>query len=385
MQRPQPLPGPVDPRPDRADGAPAHLGGLGVLEAHHHGEHERAPLVRVQTVEEIEHGDLLVGARRVVRARCPERVEASPSDATAHVVRADVPGDPEQPGPERGVTPVPVERVDRPQVGVLGEVLGLAGGPQVGAEPQDVGLGRPDEGGERPIVTEAGGGGEFGQVAIVHRAPNLSARPGGPAAHESADARNSGAGSHDRGGMDRPLAPPRDLAARVTAAAARRDRDAVRGALRIGLVLVAVAELVIAVPGLILGHGLGHPDPDHIVRHASAFAIAYAIGLLFIAHRPARARAFVPLTIALAVAVVVGTAGDVIADGVEAAYEFQHLLELAGMALVWILASRPLWARPTAMSPATGAGTAGDDGTPKASVLRLPERTEAPHGVRRSG
>ncbi len=185
--------------------------------------------------------------------------------------------------------------------------------------------------------------------------------------------------------MDRPLAPPRDLAARVTAAAARRDRDAVRGALRIGLVLVAVAELVIAVPGLILGHGLGHPDPDHIVRHASAFAIAYAIGLLFIAHRPARARAFVPLTIALAVAVVVGTVGDVIADGVEAAYEFQHLLELAGMALVWILASRPLWARPTAMSPATGPGTAGDDGTPKASVLRLPERTEAPHGVRRSG
>lgn len=181
--------------------------------------------------------------------------------------------------------------------------------------------------------------------------------------------------------MDHSAEPPNDLAKRVTAAAARRDRDAVRTALRLGLVGVALGELTFAVPDLLLGHSLGHPDHEHIVRHAAAFSIAYAIGLLFVAHRPARARAFVPLTVALAAAMALGTVVDVAAGHVAGIYEAQHLLELAGMVLIWILASRPLWARPQA-GTATPATT---DGSPDAEVLRLPDRSDRTNRARRSG
>jgi len=156
---------------------------------------------------------------------------------------------------------------------------------------------------------------------------------------------NSRAPSHDSNDVDRSMDRPTDLADRVTAAAARRDRDAIRGALRIGLVVVALGELTFAVPDLLLGHGLGHPEHAHLVRHAGAFAIAYAIGLLWVAHRPARARAFLPFTIALAGAMAVGALADSVVGDVPAIYETQHLLEVAGMVLVWVLATRPTWSR----------------------------------------
>ena len=139
----------------------------------------------------------------------------------------------------------------------------------------------------------------------------------------------------------------RDLADRVTAAAGRRDRDSVRTLLQAGLVIIALVELSFAVPDLLLGHGLGHPSHAHLVRHAGAFAIAYAIGLLWVAHRPARARAFLPFTVALAAAMVVGAIADLTVGDVPAVYEAQHLLEIAGMVLVWVLAARPTWSRRT--------------------------------------
>lgn len=180
--------------------------------------------------------------------------------------------------------------------------------------------------------------------------------------------------------MDRSNERPTDLAGRVTAAAARRDRDGVRSALRVGLVVVALGELTFAVPDLLLGHGFAHPDHNHLVRHAAAFSIAYAIGLLFVAHRPARARAFVPLTVALAAAMVFGAFGDITTGGVAGVYWVQHVLEILGMVLIWILASRPLWARPDAASP-----NADVDGTTGAAVLRLPPRSDPSHQSRQSG
>ena len=180
--------------------------------------------------------------------------------------------------------------------------------------------------------------------------------------------------------MDRSSERPTDLADRVTAAAARHDRDGVRSALRIGLVVVALGELTFAVPDLLLGHGFAHPGHNHLVRHAAAFSIAYAIGLLFVAHRPARARAFVPLTVALAAAMVFGAFGDVATGGIAGVYWVQHLLEILGMALIWILASRPLWARPDAAAPSTDA-----DDTTGAAVLRLPHRSTPSDRSRQSG
>lgn len=169
---------------------------------------------------------------------------------------------------------------------------------------------------------------------------------------------------------DRSAAP--DLAARVTAVAGRRDRDSVRTVLQAGLVVIALAELAFAVPDLLLGHGLAHPEHAHIVRHVGAFSIAYAIGLLWVAHRPARARAFLPFTIALAGAMMVGALADLVVGDVPAVYETQHLLEVTGMVIVWVLASRPTWSRPS--DPATSASPRERE----AEVIALPDRTAQP-------
>lgn len=174
--------------------------------------------------------------------------------------------------------------------------------------------------------------------------------------------------------MDRPLDRPDpvhtsvDLAARVRAAAGRRDRDSVRTALQFGLIVVALGELTFAVPDLLLGHGIGHPDHAHLVRHTGAFGIAYAIGLLWVAHRPARARAFLPYTIALAAAMAIGAFADLMVGDVPAVYETQHVLEALGMVLVWILAARPTWSR------SSDARATGDSPELSADVLHLPGR-----------
>ncbi|CAB4805966.1 MAG: hypothetical protein F2894_00530 [Actinobacteria bacterium] len=145
-----------------------------------------------------------------------------------------------------------------------------------------------------------------------------------------------------------------NLATRVTAEAARRDRDSIRAILRIALAAVAVAELFIAIPDLFLGHSPGEQQNHaHITRHLGAFVCAYAVGLLVVALRPAKARAFVPMTVALALAMLGGAVADVRRGEALALKEVQHGLEILGMVLVWLLASRPLWAR----SPkATSAG-----------------------------
>lgn len=154
----------------------------------------------------------------------------------------------------------------------------------------------------------------------------------------------------------------------MTAAAGRRDRGSVRTVLQAGLVAIALLELTFAVPDLLLGHGFGHPSHAHLVRHAGAFSIAYAVGLLWVAHRPARARAFLPFTIALAAAMVVGAVADLMVGDVPAVYEAQHLLEIVGMVLVWVLAARPTWSRRSVTASITSTDVHDAD------VVPLPDR-----------
>ena len=137
-----------------------------------------------------------------------------------------------------------------------------------------------------------------------------------------------------------------NLATRVTVEAARRDRGSVKAILRIALAAVAVAELFIAIPDLFLGHSPGEQQHHaHITRHLGAFFCAYAVGLLVVALRPAKARAFVPMTVALALAMLGGAIADVHRGDALALKEAQHGLEILGMVLVWLLAARPIWAR----------------------------------------
>lgn len=104
---------------------------------------------------------------------------------------------------------------------------------------------------------------------------------------------------------------------------------------RWALLTVALTQLVVAGPAL-LGDGAG--ASVHVSRELGAFTAALAVGLLVAAVQPARAWGLLPLAAALAL-VLAGTAGlDVIQDQASTLREGQHLLDVAGVGLLWAVA-----------------------------------------------
>lgn len=131
------------------------------------------------------------------------------------------------------------------------------------------------------------------------------------------------------------------------AGTARRRRTATAPAARRGflgepistgrwaLFVVALTQLVLAAPAL-LGDDPG--ATVHIARELGSFDVALAVGLLVAAWQPARAWGLLPVAAALAV-VMVGTALLDLADGhTRSINEAHHLLDLAGVALLWVVA-----------------------------------------------
>jgi predicted anti-sigma-YlaC factor YlaD len=121
-------------------------------------------------------------------------------------------------------------------------------------------------------------------------------------------------------------------------AAARSRRpilgEAVSGG-RWALFIVALTQLVLAGPALF------GDDPGasvHVARELGSFDVALAVGLLVAAWQPARAWGLLPLAAALA-AVMAGTAALDIVDGRTSSFgEAHHLLDLAGVGLLWLVA-----------------------------------------------
>ena len=133
-----------------------------------------------------------------------------------------------------------------------------------------------------------------------------------------------------------------DVSKRIVAMAGNIDRSGVWWGLQAALFLIAVAELVLAIPDL-LGHPSGVVGDIHLARHLGAFQSAYAVGLIVVALRPAKARAYVPVTAALAAAMIGSTIADIVQGAAPAISEVQHSLEISGMLLVWLLATRRGW------------------------------------------
>jgi predicted anti-sigma-YlaC factor YlaD len=131
--------------------------------------------------------------------------------------------------------------------------------------------------------------------------------------------------------------PMTDLAPQIaTATRARRGRGFDLAVfLRLGLVAVAVAQLALALPGLVFGTDEG--APIHIAHEVGAWDLALAVGFLFAAWRPLRAVGLLPFVAALS-AGLIGTAVLDVADGrANSLMETTHLLELVGTVLLWML------------------------------------------------
>jgi len=120
---------------------------------------------------------------------------------------------------------------------------------------------------------------------------------------------------------------------RERAAKSRRfDPEALRG----GLIALAVVQMLLALPVLLLGRDAG--APVHIAREVGSFDFALAVGFLFVGWRPARAYGMLPLVAALVACLGITTAVDLARGTATFLGESAHLLDLFGLASVWELA-----------------------------------------------
>jgi predicted anti-sigma-YlaC factor YlaD len=116
------------------------------------------------------------------------------------------------------------------------------------------------------------------------------------------------------------------------AKAPRFDPQALRG----GLIALAVVQMLLAVPVLLLGRDAG--APVHIAREVGSFDFALAVGFLFVGWRPARAYGMLPLVATVVGLLTITTAFDLVRGTATLLNESAHLLDVMGLAAVWELA-----------------------------------------------
>ena len=137
-----------------------------------------------------------------------------------------------------------------------------------------------------------------------------------------------------------------DLSRRVSKLAAITDRASKWSTVRALLAVVAIQIILFSVPNLTARDESG--VMAHDARHLGAFSIAYAVALLVVVVRPARARTVFPVACVLAGALVITAVIDLANGNVPLLGEALHLPEILSVGLVWALAV------PTRRRPAPG-------------------------------
>lgn len=128
-----------------------------------------------------------------------------------------------------------------------------------------------------------------------------------------------------------------ELSGRIAKLAAIADRAGRWSIVRVLLALVAVEIIVLSAPALVLGEE--HATSTHAARHLGAFSVAYAVGLLVVVARPARARTVLPVAVTLGASLLITAVIDIVNGDVPLTGEAVHLPELVSVALIWLLAA----------------------------------------------
>jgi len=135
-----------------------------------------------------------------------------------------------------------------------------------------------------------------------------------------------------RSGLGSATAAP-DLARRIVKLNAGADRAQHPVYARVALAVVAIEVIVAAAPALILGDARN--TSAHAARHLGAFSVAYAVALLVVVIRPARARTVLPVAAVLAATLAITSVIDLAQARVPLIGEAQHVPELISVLLVW--------------------------------------------------
>jgi predicted anti-sigma-YlaC factor YlaD len=105
---------------------------------------------------------------------------------------------------------------------------------------------------------------------------------------------------------------------------------------RLALVVIAVAQIAMTVPALILGSD--REAPLHVAHEMGSFGMALAVGFLIVAWQPIRARGMHMLVGVAALLLIVTAVIDLLAGRTSLSDEAPHLLVLAGWALMYRIA-----------------------------------------------
>lgn len=128
-----------------------------------------------------------------------------------------------------------------------------------------------------------------------------------------------------------------------------RQRD-----LRVALIIVALLQVAFAVPLLLTG---GSDAVAHASRELASFDAALAFGFLVCAWQPARVPGLLPVAVALGAFLAVTAAMDMFAGSAVLAGETVHLLEIAGVVLLWLLGRAGGRVRGNRGGPLPGSGS----------------------------
>jgi predicted anti-sigma-YlaC factor YlaD len=122
--------------------------------------------------------------------------------------------------------------------------------------------------------------------------------------------------------------------------------------LRVSLAVIAVIQLAMAVPALVLGDDAGLPT--HAARHLGSFSVALGVGLLVVAWRPDRATGVLPVIAAVVVCLLGSSFIDVVSGRAVPGAGVSHAPELVGLVAVWLLARAPGTPTPHRTRPVLG-------------------------------
>lgn len=143
-----------------------------------------------------------------------------------------------------------------------------------------------------------------------------------------------------------------DLTARILEAARPPQADQAVGRVTVGggpprphwarfaLLAVALTQFLLALgPVLFTARSA---SSTHLHHELGAWDLALAGALLLVVVRPRHAAGLLPFATTLAAAMVLGAVVDVGSGRAAAVNESQHLLELAGLGLLWVISRVPL-------------------------------------------
>jgi predicted anti-sigma-YlaC factor YlaD len=167
-----------------------------------------------------------------------------------------------------------------------------------------------------------------------------------------------------------------DMSRSVVRFNAVADRAARSPIARVALLVVAGVIIVFALKDLIGGHAAG--ATEHEARHLGAFTVAYAVALLAVVVRPARARTVLPAAVVLAGSLAITSVIDILEHNIPLLGESIHIPELLSVLLIWLLAVPAHGPRAKQVTPGrrlsavADASMAGDPTDPSADRLGSP-------------